>query len=224
MKYSSYFLCFLAISLAHTQAQAGASRGGPKEVSQEIKQLRTSISQELVSQLLEFAVKAARRHSTLRRELSSFLPQEIQNSTCDADLLAHLEQLHHLSPEQKEHIIRSLSEETKVALGNFLASRLNSNIDAPFRIPQGTQTISQLDTFFLLVITLFDQDSRYIPLCQALETCYGIKDALKIKTRLNTSEVNALLPESFKNNFFTQDFGKLMMISQRIQKLALTYA
>src|SRR5262249_6981739 len=111
----------------------------------------------------------------------------------------------------------------RIVLGNALGKRLNSNLETPFRIPHGTQTISQLDTFFLLVTALFGDDPRYTPLRQALEACYGVKGALKIKTRLNKDTVVDLIPQSFKDNFFTSDLVRLIIISQRIDKLAQTY-
>jgi hypothetical protein len=237
MKYSSYFLCFFVVSLVSSPLQSGPTRNSkeisPEVVTQEIKQLKGSISQELIAQLLEIAIITARHSTRLRNELACFLPTtpaaeqsvsvlEGEQSTPVAQTV-DLAPLKQLSPEQKEHIIRSLSEESRVILGNALGRRLSSNLETPFRIPHGTQTISQLDTFFLLVTTLFGTDPRYSPLRQAIEACYGIKGALKIKTRLSKEEVVELIPQSFKDNFFTTNYARLLLISQRIDKLAQTY-
>ena len=203
MKFNTILLSALTIPFLMSNLQAA-----PVQTTEEMRH-------ELRSQLLAFAVRAASRseNSRLKAELSSFLPEGT----------TELKELRTLTPEQIEHVLQSLSIETREMVCNELSLRLMGTAEEPFKTPADAGNISQLDTFFLLVLELIGHDTHYQPLTRALHTCFGVGSALKIKARLNHDSINAVIPKSFQDQFFTNNPVRIIMMTNRIQTLANTY-
>jgi hypothetical protein len=212
MKFKIYLISLVTLTAFCSVSQA--QRVGPEEVGRDIAKLQNSIHQELTAQLTDLVIKIAGKPNCTRlhSELKVFVPEG-----------AELTSIREFTHEQKQHIVQSLSIESREIIFNELSKRLLNGPAEPFKIPEGSTAISQLDTFWLLIGTLIDNDTRYTPLKEAMRSCCGVKVALTIKSRLSSERVASLIPQSFKDQFFTSNPAKILIMSQRIQSLASTY-
>lgn len=177
------------------------------------------IHEFFINQILEIAIVIAARETEQAKKLKEEL-----------DLLDFAattkEEVAKLAYSYKEDVIRSLSLESRITIFDRLGDRLFSS-KKPFKIPETTKELSQLDLFLILAITITIEEEReenWQTFHNALASCIGLKDVLKIQTRLNKPEVNDLIPDSLKAKFFTKNPAKIVAIFKHIKDLVSSYA
>lgn len=166
----------------------------------ELETHKEHLHQNITSQLLEIAVKA---------------------SVLDASI-----DITSLSPAEKEFILHELSWDAKAAMLEYLGDRI-FNTKKPFKIPEGTKSVSQLDMLFILMTALTADDATYqaglTTLHEGMMACVNAKDVLAIQRQLGKSEYLPLLPQSILGQFNTRNPLKLKQLLDTIKRLMVLY-
>jgi|GEM_PF-5068860 hypothetical protein len=178
-----------------------------------------NIHEHLINQLMEITIEITQQEKDeakkLREELNSLhftamTPEEVA-------LLPY---------EVKEQTILSLTFDSVTTIFDGIGEKIFSSKN-PFKIPENTNKISQLDMFFLLGITLTMQDGNPIrdELHTSLMSCVGLKNVIKIQGRLHKPEIDVFIPKSMMSKFFnTRNPLRVAAIVKHVMNLTSTYS
>jgi uncharacterized protein YpiB (UPF0302 family) len=167
-------------------------------VRAEIEHHHDIIDKEIIDQLIQIAIRSAKKNESLCTELSTLLSAQLPDQMTD------LSKLNELETEQKESIINSLSAKSRETIFVTIGERLfDSRYERPFKVPTESPVLSQLDTFFLLAKKLINNIPHFNQLKAICDNCLGA-EIWQMTTRFKTLDIT-LIPESiqtFFNPFF----------------------
>jgi hypothetical protein len=149
--------------------------------------------------------------------------QKVKDELVNAGLLE--KSMEEVTLQEKEQILNSFTFEAVAAIFDHIGEKI-FRTRHPFRIPETTENISQLDMFFFLGTALTMQDANPVQeeLHSAFLSCLGLKNVIKIQQRLNKPEIIKLLPASMCTKFFsTRNPLRVAAIVKQVMMLSRTY-